>query len=94
MTDLLYQTDSYVHEFDAKVVTVDAVGSRVALTAPHLSGRRRAAERPWCAPPCTPSQAPRRLRSPSRSPPSKRKADLVWHTLDGVLPQRAPPSPG
>ncbi len=31
MTDLLYQTDSYVKEFEAKVTAVDAAGSRVAL---------------------------------------------------------------
>ena len=31
MTDLLYQTDSYVREFEARVVTVDPAGSRVAL---------------------------------------------------------------
>ena len=31
MTDLLYQTDSYLREFDATVVAVDAAAGRVAL---------------------------------------------------------------
>ena len=31
MTDLLYQTDSYLREFDATVVAVDAESGRVAL---------------------------------------------------------------
>ena len=31
MTDLLYQTDSYLREFDATVVAVDAEAGRVAL---------------------------------------------------------------
>lgn len=31
MTELLYQTDSYLREFDATVVAVDAAGGRVAL---------------------------------------------------------------
>ncbi len=31
MTELLYQTDSYLREFSAQVVAVDAAGNRVAL---------------------------------------------------------------
>ena len=31
MTELLYQTDSYLREFDATVVAVDAEAGRVAL---------------------------------------------------------------
>ena len=31
MTDLLYQTDSYLREFNATVVAVDAAAGRVAL---------------------------------------------------------------
>ncbi|MBM4459814.1 MAG: alanyl-tRNA editing protein [Chloroflexi bacterium] len=31
MTELLYQTDSYLREFDATVIAVDAAGGRVAL---------------------------------------------------------------
>ncbi len=31
VTELLFQRDSYLREFDARVVTVDAAGSRVAL---------------------------------------------------------------
>ena len=31
MTDLLYQTDSYLRDFDAHVVTVDSSAKRVAL---------------------------------------------------------------
>ena len=39
MTDLLYQTDSYLREFDATVVAVDAEAGRVAETAVTYSLR-------------------------------------------------------
>ena len=87
MTELLYQTDSYVKEFDATIVAVDAVGSRVALdrTAfypggggqPNDTGVLRlsvfqAAETPEVSVPVT---------------AVKKEGDQVWHTLSGVLPQ-------
>jgi misacylated tRNA(Ala) deacylase len=85
--NLLYQTDSYVKEFEATVVAVDAAGSRVALdrTAFYPGGGGQ------------PSDAGMlRLRvfqgaeTPEVSVPVtavKKEGDLVWHTLGGVLPQ-------
>ena len=47
MTDLLYQTDSYLREFDATVVAVDTEAGRVALESHGILSRRGwAAERP------------------------------------------------
>ena len=42
MTDLLYQTDSYLREFDATIVAVDSAAGRVALdrTAFYPGGGR------------------------------------------------------
>ena len=87
MTDLLYQTDSYIREFEARVVAVDPAGSRVALdrTAfypggggqPFDVGSMRlqvfqATETPEVEVPVT---------------AVKKEGDLVWHTLGGVMPQ-------
>lgn len=87
MTDLLYQTDSYVREFEARVVAVDPAGHRVALdrTAfypggggqPNDLGALRlhvdlAAETSEVAVPVT---------------AVKKEGDLVWHTLGGIMPQ-------
>ncbi len=87
MTDLLYQTDSYLKEFDARVVAVDAAGSRVSLdrTAFYAGGGGQpndvgmlqlhvfeGAETPEVSVPVT---------------AVKKDGDRVWHTLDGVLPQ-------
>lgn len=87
MTDMLYQTDSYVREFEARVVAVDPAGNRVALdrTAfypggggqPNDVGSLRlrvfqAAETPEVEVPVT---------------AVKKEGDLVWHTLGGIVPQ-------
>ena len=87
MTDLLYQTESYVKEFDAKVVAVDAAGGRVALdrTAFYPGGGGQpndlgvlrlhvfeGAETPEVSVPVT---------------AVKKDGDVVWHTLGGILPQ-------
>jgi misacylated tRNA(Ala) deacylase len=87
MTDLLYQTDSYVKQFDAKVVAVDPAGSRVALdrTAFYPGGGGQpndlgalhlhvfqGAETPEVSVPVT---------------AVKKEGDQVWHALAGVLPQ-------
>ncbi len=87
MTELLYQTDSYVKEFHARVIAVDAAGSRVALdrTAFYPGGGGQpndvgtlqmhvfsATETPEVAVPVA---------------AVKKEGDLVWHTLNGVLPQ-------
>jgi misacylated tRNA(Ala) deacylase len=93
MTELLYQTDSYVKEFEARVVAVDAAGSRVALdrTAfygggggqPNDVGVLRlqvfeGAETPEVSVPVT---AVKKESAPSGD------GALVWHALSGVLPQ-------
>lgn len=87
MTDLLYQTDSYVREFEARVVAVDGAGNRVALdrTAFYAGGGGQpndvgslrlqvfqAAETPEVGVPVT---------------AVKKEGDLVWHTLGGIVPQ-------
>lgn len=87
MIELIYQTASYVREFEAQVVDVDAAGSRVALdrTAfypggggqPNDLGALRlhvfqAAETPEVSVPVT---------------AVRKEGDAVWHVLDGVLPQ-------
>lgn len=87
MTDLLYQTDSYVREFEARVVAVDTAGNRVALdrTAFYPGGGGQpndlgvlrlhvdlAAETSEVAVPVT---------------AVKKEGDLVWHTLGGIMPQ-------
>ncbi|MCU0507681.1 MAG: alanyl-tRNA editing protein [Anaerolineae bacterium] len=99
MTDLLYQTDSYVREFEAKVVAVDAAGSRVALDRtgfypggggqPNDVGVLRlrvfSADTPEIEVPVT---AVKKEGAPSRD------GDFVWHTLAGVLPQEGAPVTG
>jgi misacylated tRNA(Ala) deacylase len=82
MTELLYQTDSYLREFDATVVAVDAAGGRVALdrTAFYPGGGGqpgdlgtqtfRAAETLKV---CGVTQV-------------KKEGELVWHWLNGGLP--------
>ncbi len=78
MTDLLYQTDSYLREFEATVTAVDPEARAVALdrTAfypggggqPHDTGTLRAGEQTW---PVT------RV---------KKQGDTVWHTVEGDPP--------
>ncbi|RMF30027.1 MAG: alanyl-tRNA editing protein [Chloroflexi bacterium] len=78
MTDLLYQTDSYLREFEATVTAVDPEAKAVALdrTAfypggggqPHDTGTLQAGEQTW---PVT------RV---------KKQGDTVWHTVEGDPP--------
>ena len=78
MTDLLYQTDSYLREFEATVTAVDPEARAVALdrTAfypggggqPHDTGTLQAGEQTW---PVT------RV---------KKQGDTVWHTVEGDPP--------
>jgi misacylated tRNA(Ala) deacylase len=73
MTDLLYQTDSYLKEFDAHVTAVE--GSAVALdrTAfyatgggqPHDTGTLASAGRAW------------------RVVEVRKQGDQIWHTIEG-----------
>jgi len=77
MTELLYQTDSYVREFQAAVVAVDGPGARVALdrTAFYPGGGGQ---------PCDTGSL---QFGDVRAPVVKvgKEGDLVWHSL-GSLP--------
>jgi misacylated tRNA(Ala) deacylase len=78
MTELLFQTDSYVQEFPATVVAVDADEGAVALdrTAFFPGGGGQ---------PCDLGvlQAGDRTAAVTRV---KRQGERVWHRLDGELP--------
>jgi misacylated tRNA(Ala) deacylase len=78
MTDQLYQTDSYVKEFDAEVAAVDADQGAVVLnrTAFYPGGGGQPNDVGW-------------LLVGGRQIPVtrvKRQGDQVWHWLDGELP--------
>lgn len=78
MTELLYQTDSYVREFGATVVAVDAEAGRVALdrTAFYPGGGGQPADTGA-------------LSFDGRTvavTQIKKEGELVWHRLDGDLP--------
>ena len=78
MTDLLYQTDSYLREFDAVVVTVDAENGRVALdrTAFYPGGGGQPHDLGTLALGGVAVQVTQ----------VKKEGDLVWHWLTGGLP--------
>jgi len=87
VTDLLYQTDSYLREFDAVVVDVDEAGSRVALdrTAFYPSGGGQ---------PCDLGVLRLPVLSGTETPEVslavtqvKKEGGLVWHKVEGVLPR-------
>jgi misacylated tRNA(Ala) deacylase len=87
MTDLLYQTDSYLREFDAKVVAVDAEAGRVALdrTAFYPGGGGQ----PGDLGALSFAQTFEVIETTKVSVPVlqvKREGDLVWHWLNGELP--------
>jgi misacylated tRNA(Ala) deacylase len=80
MTELLYQTDSYLREFDATVVAVDAAGGRVALdrTAFYPGGGGQPGDVgtltiAQTAQICGVTQV-------------KKEGELVWHWLSGGAP--------
>jgi misacylated tRNA(Ala) deacylase len=77
MTTLLYQTDSYLREFTATVVAVDAAAGRVALdrTAFYPGGGGQPADLGTL----TGAQSWRVTQV-------KKEGDLVWHWLAGGLP--------
>jgi misacylated tRNA(Ala) deacylase len=79
MTDLLYQTDSYLGEFDATVVAVDAEAGRVALdrTAFYPGGGGQPGDLGMLA-----------FDDGVIVPVTqvKKEGDLVWHWLSGELP--------
>jgi misacylated tRNA(Ala) deacylase len=74
MTELLYLVDAYLREFDAIVTDVDAEGSRVALdrTAFYATGGGQ----------------PHDTGALGGTPVTnvRKEGDLVWHTLEGALP--------
>ena len=79
MTDLLYQTDSYLQEFDALVTAVDGQAVALDRTAFYPGGGGQ---------PCdqgTLSDGSRTWRVPQ----VKKAGDTVWHVLEGE-----PPAPG
>ena len=78
MTDLLYQTDSYLREFDATVVAVDAENGRVALdrTAFYPGGGGQPHDLGTLAFGDVAAQVTQ----------VKKEGDLVWHWLTGGLP--------
>ncbi len=79
MTELLYQTDSYLREFEASVVSVDAEGGRVALdrSAFYPGGGGQPSDTGWL----------RFAALQATVTKVKREGDLVWHWLDGALPE-------
>ncbi len=79
MTDLLYQTDSYLRQFEARVTAVDPAGSRVALdrTAFYPGGGGQPSD--------TGSLA--FDGATALVTQVKKEGDLVWHTLTGDLPE-------
>jgi misacylated tRNA(Ala) deacylase len=77
MTDLLYQTDSYLREFDASVVAADAENGRVALnrTAFYPGGGGQPHDLGTLA-----------FGVAVQVTQVKKEGDLVWHWLSGALP--------
>ena len=90
MTDLLYQTDSYLREFDAALVAVDAENGRVALdrTAFYPGGGGQLHDLGTL----TFAQTFEVSETSKVSVPVtqvKKEGDLVWHWL-GPLPSDSP----
>lgn len=85
MTDLLYQTDSYLREFNATVIAVDAAAGRVALdrTAFYPGGGGQ------------PGDVGALTFDGVNAPVTqvKKEGDMVWHWL-GPLPSGSPLLPG
>jgi len=87
MTDLLYQTNSYLQNFDATVVAVDAEAGRVALDRsafypggggqPYDTGSLTFAQT---------FEVSETSKVSSVVPQVKKEGDLVWHWLGGGLP--------
>jgi misacylated tRNA(Ala) deacylase len=78
MTELLCQTDSYMQEFEATVVAVDAANSAVALdrTAFYPGGGGQPHDLGWLLAGAQ-TQAVTRVA---------RQGGQVWHSVDGTLP--------
>ncbi len=87
MTNLLYQTDSYVREFAAQVAAVDPAGSRVALdrTAFYPGGGGQPNDLGALRWRAFPADETSEVTVPVTG--VKKEGDLVWHTLGGAMPQ-------
>ena len=87
MTDLLYQTDSYLREFDATVVAVDAENGRVALdrTAFYPGGGGQPHDLGTLAFTQT-FEVSETSKVTMPVMQVKKEGDLVWHWLTGGLP--------
>jgi misacylated tRNA(Ala) deacylase len=74
VTDLLYLRDAYLQEFDARVVAIDEEAHRVALdrTAFYPTGGGQPHDEGELG--------------DARVVDVRKEADVVWHTLDGELP--------
>jgi misacylated tRNA(Ala) deacylase len=85
MTVLLFQTDSYLHEFDATVVAADAEAGRVALdrTAFYPGGGGQPGDLGTLAQTFRVSETLKVLWAVTQV---KKEGDLVWHWLNGGLP--------
>ena len=85
MTDLLYQTDSYLREFDATVVAVDVEAGRVALdrTAFYPGGGGQPGDLGTLTQTFRVSET---LKVSWAVTQVKKEGDLVWHWLTGELP--------
>ncbi len=78
-TDLLYQTDSYLREFEAQVVAVDEEQGRVALdrTAFYPGGGGQ----PYDVGELVAGESTLPVRK------VKKEGDVVWHWVEGPLPE-------
>jgi len=78
-TDLLYQTDSYLREFEAQVVAVDEEQGRVALdrTAFYPGGGGQ----PYDVGELVVGESTLPVRK------VKKEGDVVWHWVEGPLPE-------
>ncbi len=84
MTDLLYQTDSYLRQFEARVIAVDPAGSRVALdrTAFYPGGGGQPSDTGSLAF----DGATALVTQVKKEGAPSGDGDVVWHTLAGGLP--------
>ena len=85
MTELLYQTDSYLREFGATVVAADAEAGRVVLdrTAFYPGGGGQPGDLGALAQTFRVSET---LKVSWAVTQVKKEGDLVWHWLNGGLP--------
>jgi misacylated tRNA(Ala) deacylase len=79
MTDLLFQTDSYLKEFDAKVMAVDVDQGAIALdrTAFYPGGGGQPHDVGWLLPEDQTLAVTK----------VKRQGQHIWHWVDGELPE-------